>query len=137
MRFLLRQKKILAILLVVSFTSLTVLLPPVQAKMVSTAQFLTPGQSNPDREKLATFLEREDVQKQLEAWGLDSETARARLNSLTDEEVSRMAGRLDQLPAGGDGLGIVIGAALLVFLVLLFTDIMGWTDVFPFVKKHQ
>jgi hypothetical protein len=43
---------------------------------------------------------------------------------------------MDKLPAGGDGLGILVGAALIVFLVLLFTDIAGYTDVFPFVK-HQ
>jgi len=35
------------------------------------------------------------------------------------------------MPAGGS----FVGAVVLVFLVLLFTDIMGWTDVYPFVKK--
>jgi hypothetical protein len=124
MRSLLRQKKILAILLVITFTSLTVILPAAKAKMVSTAQVAAPGQSGPDREKLAAFLERADVQKQLEAWGLDSETAKARLDSLTDKEVSQMAGQLDQLPAGGDGLGVVVGAIVLIFLVLLLTDLM-------------
>ena len=37
----------------------------------------------------------------------------------------------DALPAGGD----LIGAALIVFLVLLATDIMGYTKVFPFTRS--
>jgi hypothetical protein len=43
---------------------------------------------------------------------------------------------MDQLPAGGDGLGTIIGAAVLIFLVLLITDILGFTHVFSFVN-HQ
>ena len=62
--------------------------------------------------------------------------AKARVNSLTDEEVSQVARQMDQLPAGGDGLAIIVGAAVLIFLVLLLTDILGLTDVFKFVKKY-
>ncbi len=43
--------------------------------------------------------------------------------------------RIDQLPAGGDGLGVIVGAAVLIFPVLLITDVLGVTDIFPFVKK--
>jgi hypothetical protein len=41
------------------------------------------------------------------------------------------------MPAGGDGIGAVVVAILIVFLVLLITDLAGLTDVFPFVKKHR
>ena len=80
-------------------------------------------------------MERKDVQKQLALWGLDNETAKQRIDNMTDDEISRIAGRLDQLPAGGDGLGLLVGAGLLVFFVLLITDILGFTDVFPFTRK--
>jgi hypothetical protein len=53
---------------------------------------------------------------------------------MTDEEAARLAARVDSLPAGGDGIGALVGAALLVFLVLLLTDILGFTHVFPFTK---
>ena len=79
---------------------------------------------------------REDVQTALMAQGIDSREAKQRINSLTDAEVIRLAHERKQLPAGGSSLGTLGGAALIVFLVLLFTDIMGYTDVFPFVKKH-
>jgi hypothetical protein len=42
---------------------------------------------------------------------------------------------LDQLPAGSGALEVVLIVALIVFLTLLVTDIMGYTDIFPFVKK--
>ena len=56
----------------------------------------------------------------------------ARIARMTLEEVRSMNQKINELPAGGSSL---LGAALLVFLVLLFTDIMGFTDVFHFVKK--
>jgi len=30
----------------------------------------------------------------------------------------------------------VVGALVFIFVVLLVTDLLGLTDVFPFVKKH-
>ena len=133
MSFLHSHKKFLALVLIFSFTILTVGFSSAQARMVSTVQSSI-SQSVPDREKLNAFLEREDVKMQLEAWGLDEERAKARINDLTDQEVSLMAKKMDQLPAGGDGLSVIVGAAVLVFLVLLVTDILGFTDVFPFTK---
>jgi hypothetical protein len=44
---------------------------------------------------------------------------------------------MDELPSGGNGVGALVGAALIVFLVLLITDILGYTDIFPFVKKTK
>jgi hypothetical protein len=68
-------------------------------------------------------------------WGISPEEAKKRIDSLTDEEIENIASRIDRLPAGGDGLGAIVGAALLIFIILLITDILGFTDVFPFVKK--
>jgi hypothetical protein len=51
-----------------------------------------------------------------------------RVAALTDEEVHKVAGKLDQIPAGGDILGVL----LTVFIILLITDILGLTKVFPF-----
>jgi len=122
------------VLLIFSFISLTVGLSPVHATMIPTVQVLKADQPDSDREKLNAFLERKDVQKELEAWGLDKNMAKSRLAGLTDQEVSRMAQQLDQLPAGGSAVGTIVGAAVLVFLVLLITDILGYTDVFPFTR---
>jgi hypothetical protein len=84
-----------------------------------------------DRGQLLTVLDREDVRKELLAMGVDPQAARERVAALSDDEIQSLNGRIQELPAGGD----VLGVALVVFLVLLFTDIMGYTDVFPFIKK--
>ena len=54
--------------------------------------------------------------------------------ALTDEEARELAARIDALPAGGDGVGSVVGALVLVFIILLITDLLGWTKVFPFTR---
>ena len=43
--------------------------------------------------------------------------------------------KIDQLPAGGDALGFILLVGVVVFIVLVITDIMGVTDVFTFIKK--
>jgi len=86
---------------------------------------------------LRAFLDRAEVRTQLEALGVDRDIARARIDSLTNEEVADLVDRLDQLPAGGSGFGTLVGAALLVFIILLITDLLGLTDIFPFVKKQR
>ena len=58
----------------------------------------------------------------------------ARAANMTDAEVMQIAGQLEQLPAGQDALGTVLGVVIVIFLVLLVTDILGLTNVFPFVR---
>ena len=86
---------------------------------------------------LNELISREDIQNYLTKQGIDPLEAKVRVDSLTDSEAVMVAEQLEQLPAGGGAVGIIIGAALIVFLVLLATDILGYTDVFPFVKKHK
>ena len=106
-----------------------------QAKMVTTDQVLEHADPASDRERVESFILREDVQKQLVLLGIDSEEAASRVASLSNEEIQQIAGRLDELPAGEGGVGVIVGAILIIFLVLLITDLLGLTDVFPFVNK--
>ncbi len=52
-------------------------------------------------------------------------------------EILRVADRIPEMPAGGSALGVIIGAGLVVFIVLLVTDILGFTHVFPFVTHRR
>jgi hypothetical protein len=90
--------------------------------------------STPAKERILGLLDRSDVRAQLAALGVDSADAKARVAALTDDEAAQLASRIDQLPAGGDAFGGILGAAVLIFLVLLLTDILGFTKVFPFTK---
>lgn len=126
-----RLRSLLAVSLIVSIAGLGVPLPA-QAAMLSTGNALA---SNA-RERINTLLERQDLQAKLAAYGVQVSDVKARVAALSDEEAAQLAGQIDQAPAGGDG-GALIGAALIVFLVLLLTDILGYTHVFPFTKSMK
>jgi hypothetical protein len=83
------------------------------------------------RAQVNRVLERADVQARLQALGVDPAQVRARVAALSDDEIAGLAQRIDSLPAGGAD---IIGALLIVFIVLLITDILGLTKVFPFTK---
>ncbi|MHB1117353.1 PA2779 family protein [Sideroxydans sp.] len=107
---------------------------PIQAAyagMIGVDQIAQSEQSQNQRDRIKSFLDREDVVKAMQAEGLDASTAKSRVDALTDQEVQQVAGKIDTLPAGGDILGILFT----VFIVLLLTDILGVTKVFPFTRS--
>jgi hypothetical protein len=84
-----------------------------------------------ERAQVKRFLDREDVRAKMQELGVDPAAAHARVEALNDEEVAALAGRMDELPAGSSD---VLGVLLLVFIILLVTDILGLTKVFPFTR---
>lgn len=90
-----------------------------------------------DRERIIDVLERAEVRAQLQGLGVKPADVQARVAAMSDAEAAQLAAQLDQLPAGGDGVGAIVGAILIVFLVLLITDILGLTKVFPFTKPMK
>jgi hypothetical protein len=123
-------------LVIVAFSFLSLVVAPVQAAMVGTADILKAQSDDLARQKVKCFMERQDVAQQLQAWGVKPEEAQARVDTMTDEEISRVAAKIDQLPAGGDALGFILAAAIIIFVVLIITDLTGVTDVFTFIKKR-
>jgi hypothetical protein len=105
------------------------------AAMVATAE-VAQAAADVDRERVRAFLDRDDVRGVLERWDVSAEEAKARVDSLTDAELASIAGRIDAMPAGGSTVGAILGALLLIFVILLITDLLGLTDVFPFVRKR-
>jgi hypothetical protein len=102
---------------------------PVQAAMVGTASVIHSESVRIDREQLAGMLEREEIRQQLQAMGVDPESARQRVAMMTDVEVASLNQRLQEVPAGSDVLGVL----LIIFVVFVITDAIGATDIFPFV----
>jgi hypothetical protein len=109
----------------------------VLAALVPTETAVQARSAREGRELINGLLSREEVQAQLRLHGIDPLEAKARVDGLSDAEAVDVANRIDQLPAGGSTVGIIVGAILIIFLVLLLTDLLGLTDVFPFVKKHR
>jgi hypothetical protein len=123
-------QRTIATILIVSTVSLGIPLTA-QASMVSSTASLTEAASTANRDKVQAFLARADVAQGLQERGLSAVDASARVNAMTDREVADLAGRIDQAPAGGEILGVLFT----VFIVLLVTDILGLTKVFPFTRS--
>jgi len=116
-------KRVLSSLLIVCLAGLGL---PVHAGMLPT------DAANPARARVLTVLERSDVQAQLQANGVSPADVKARVAAMSDDEVAQLAGQIDGLPAGGTD---VLGFILVVFVILLITDILGFTHIFPFTKS--
>lgn len=125
-----------ALVLVMAMSFHTLIVPLAGAAMITTETMVATENAGESRAKLVNLLAREDVSSALQAQGVSSDEVLARVNSLTDPEVVKLSQSIDSLPAAGDGVGSVVGAIVFIFLVLLITDLIGLTDVFPFVKKR-
>lgn len=121
-------KPVAAVLLVsMGMTSL-----PVQAITITTeeaVQMSAPAMTG--REALTDLLARADVQAELARLGVDPAVAAERVAALSDAEVASLHQRMDEVAAGGS----VVGAIVFIFVLLLVTDILGLTKVFPFTRS--
>ena len=119
---------------VLSFAMTAVPLAPAYAALIPTERMIGDGQAAAERERVAGFLAREDVRGELRKQGVNPDEAVARVAALSDREIGEIAARLDELPAGQSALGVVVGAAVTIFIVLLITDILCVTNVFNFTR---
>lgn len=120
-----KLRRIVAAVLVVCTAGIGMPLPA-QAGMLGTEAVVVSA----ERQKIESYLAREEVQAQLLAQGVNPADVKARIAALTDEEAAQLASYMDSLPAGGS----IVGAIVFIFLVLLITDILGLTRVFPFTR---
>lgn len=106
---------------------------PVRADLIRSEEALGAGAAALDgaRARVQAALDRDDVRRQLGALGVDPALARDRVEALTDAEAAQLAAELHRLPAGGSSF---LGAVLFVFVLLLITDILGLTKIFPFTR---
>jgi hypothetical protein len=107
------------------------------AALAGTESVIDSSRAQNAREVVRSLMAREDIQAALIRQGIEPAEAQARAEGLSDAEAVRLANVMDSLPAGGSAVGIIVGAILLVFIILLITDILGYTDIFPFTKKHR
>lgn len=129
--------KPLSLILIFSFILLDFTAINVKAGLIGTETVINNLQREKSRSRISFFLNRQEVLEAFSKQGIDPLEAKKRVASLTDQEVEKICKVLDQLPAGGDGVGTVVGAAVLIFLVLLLTDLLGLTHVFPFVNRPK
>lgn len=134
MFFLRRYSRFVALPLAALMMAVSMPVGVAQAALVGTDQVIDKSEIAADRERVVAFLARADVRREMQAMGVNADEATARVAVMTDAEVRQLAARIDTLPAGQGVAEALISAALIIFIVLLVTDLMGVTDVFPFVK---
>ena len=101
-----------------------------QAGIVSTEQAMSAEAADANRDRVTSFLTRDDVRAELQAQGVSADDAVARVQAMSDAEVAQLAQRVDQAPAGAG----IVGVLFTIFVILLITDILGFTKVFPFTR---
>lgn len=119
--------------LIVSLCYFDFPIQPAHAELVSAHSVNAAIRAESARQKLDRYLEREDVRAGLEQSGVEPAAARARVDALSDAEVTAIAGKMESLPAGGKH----IGALVFAFALLLVTDILGFTKVYSFIRSAK
>ena len=137
MYLLIQKRKVIAILVIIALSTFSIISSPARSAMINTGEIFKQNQHDLSHKRVNMLSDRSEVQKYLVAWGVSPDEAKARVDSLTDEEIENIVSRMDQLPAGSGAIGTIVGAALIIFIVLLITDILGLTDVFTFVKSNR
>jgi hypothetical protein len=126
-----------ALLLAVVMLVVSMPLGGARAALVTTDQVLGQSDGASERARVLAFLGRAEVREQIVALGVDPAEAAARVATLSDAQVRAIAGEIDQLPAGQSAIAAIVGAILIIFLVLLVTDLLGLTNIFPFVNHPK
>lgn len=130
------MRSYLSLFLVSALLSLSVQAAPGKLQMLPTLNVVEDTALSMERQNLLTFMQDERVSKELIKLGVNPIEAANRVSTLSHSEVLALSEQIAQARAGGDfGVGSLIGAAVFVFIVLLITDILGYTKVFPFTRS--
>jgi len=100
-----------------------------QAAIIANAQLIEQVQQANDKDVLLQTINRVDVQEQLLGMGVTTAELENRVNQMTQQEIAQLNQQINDLPAGGDVLGIIV----LIFIIFIITDVIGATDIFPFI----
>lgn len=87
------------------------------AGMIGTDQVISAASTQAERGKLVNLLNRAGTVSEFQSMGLDARAAAERVAAMTDDEVRSLSGKINAVPAGGDGLVTVI---LVVFFIWYF-----------------
>ncbi len=126
----LRQVFVYGLVLMLNLVGLSA---PAQAALIGTDALAAASTRQASEQKIQTALARDDVSRQLQKMGVNPDEARQRVAALSDRELAGLSDKIDRLPAGGDFFGTVG----LIFIILLITDILGFTKVFPFTRAQR
>jgi trehalose-6-phosphate synthase len=121
-------KKFISSLLSIALIGMS--LNQANAAIVTNAEVIDHAQADYARSSVLQSIQRADVKAQLLAMGVNPADIESRVNMMTTQEIETLNQHMDELPVGGDVLGVI----LIIFIVFVITDVIGATDIFPFIK---
>ena len=136
MSVLRKTLKPMSVILAVIMFLISAPVQSVLAAMIDTETIMDSARGREAREYLHQLLSRREIQDAIVAQGIDPNEAWARISSLSDNEIIRIADQIDQLPAGGGVIEFLLIIILAGFIVLVILDLTGIMDVFPFIKSQ-
>lgn len=103
---------------------------PVAQAMVGTSEVIAEQQLQVDRQQLLTMLDDQGVKEKLAALGVAPDQVEQRINSLTAAELAQFNQQLEQAPAGGSVVGVIV----LFLVIFIITDMLCATDIYSFIR---
>ena len=100
-----------------------------QAAIISNSQVMDDLEQADSKQTLLQTIHRVDVQEQMVRMGVSTADIENRIDNMTQDEIAQLNQQIDELPAGGDIIGIIV----LLFIIFVITDVIGATDIFPFI----
>jgi len=100
------------------------------AGMIGNSAIMAQSEQSTERQAIIEQLQRSEVREQLLSLGVQPEAVERRILQLSDSELTQLNQAIADAPAGSGVLELVV----LLFLVFILTDVLGATDIFPFIK---
>ncbi|CAI3804161.1 PA2779 family protein [Rheinheimera sp. MM224] len=99
------------------------------AAVFSSEQVIANQQFNFNKQQVLSYVDSAEVQNKLIELGVSPADAKQRIANMTAEELSALNSQMNEMPAGG-----IVGIVVTVLVVVVVTDLMGLTDVYPFIN---
>ena len=137
MNFIARKLKPTSIFLAIFFLLAPGYYQSVSAAMIGTKTMLKPDRTQNTRGYLNDLISREDIQNMLVARGIDPHEAKARIDSLSDDEIEMISENFAGLPAGGDGTGFAVVVGMVIMVIALLVEYFSEVKMFPELHSDE
>ena len=124
MKRLRKKSSPISIVMIIFVLNLITPIQPVFAALIGTDTYVEKEQIDNAREKVNVFLSKQKVTQMMIQQGVNPDEVRNRMANLSDQEIMKISKQIDNLPAGGDGVSLVISVLIIVLLVLVIMKLV-------------
>ena len=124
MKLLRKKSTPISIVMIIFVLNLITPIQPAFAALIGTDTYVEKEQVDNAREKVNVFLSKQKITQVMIQQGVNPEEVRNRMANLSDQEIMKISKQIDNLPAGGDGVSLVISVLIIVLLVLVIMRLL-------------